>query len=255
MDENESTPAREAARAEIHAVITDPAHPVHESWRHGNSAAVDRHLKPFYDKAAAGAPSVVVGDELSLQAGGEPPAQAVEPKPAVSPSAPLPAPPAPEGVEWSPEGGQAIAEGMKLLGISAADAKELTHYCVARYQAVEAGEAPPDPAVTEATLRRECAARGESYEDLVLAAQLVSMQVHPRIREVLHYVPALGNDPRVIRQLAAHGGTMATAYREIPSAKQVRDKLPVGTMAWKEQDRKVIALYEAAYGTRQIVID
>lgn len=50
------TPARDAARTELNAVMTDPAHPVHSAWARGNMAVVDQHLKPFYEKAVAESP-------------------------------------------------------------------------------------------------------------------------------------------------------------------------------------------------------
>jgi hypothetical protein len=55
-------PAAEAARAELKAIMSDPSHRLHTAWRHGDAAAVDRHLQPFYDKVA-GASALVIDEE------------------------------------------------------------------------------------------------------------------------------------------------------------------------------------------------
>jgi hypothetical protein len=84
--------ATEAARAEQHAVMTDPAHPMHAAWRLGHTAVVDRHLTPFYEKAAAGVSAVTINEEgiTTGRLETEPPAKAGEsPAPSNSNQDPL----------------------------------------------------------------------------------------------------------------------------------------------------------------------
>jgi hypothetical protein len=59
----QSTPAAEAAQAEQKAIMTDSNHPVHFAWMRGDKDTIDRHLNPFYAKAAGTTKPIVIGAE------------------------------------------------------------------------------------------------------------------------------------------------------------------------------------------------
>ncbi len=247
----DASPAAETLRTELADIMSNPQHPLHAGY-HRNDPAVIKEIEGKYQKIYGSGPLQLDGG-VSVQAEG-PAGQAPTEGSLPAQPAALPSIPAPEGWQWQPGAGEAIADAAQALGIAGADMTEIMRHCFTRYHAAEAGEQPPDEATTAATLRSECAARGEDYDTLILGAQLAALWLPPRLRSELED-PAIGNDPHLIRFLAARGQAMAKAYRDIPVAMEALGKLPVGSMAYREQDRKVSALYQAAYGTRPVVID
>ncbi len=56
-DHSAPNPAADAARAEMQAIMTDSSHPMHNAYQRGDTETWQRHIQPFYNKAAGGAPS------------------------------------------------------------------------------------------------------------------------------------------------------------------------------------------------------
>jgi hypothetical protein len=67
MDDGAGTPNpdAEAATAELHAVAHNVDHPLHQAWRRNDGEAVQRHMKPFYDKITGPSP-IVLGQGIEI---------------------------------------------------------------------------------------------------------------------------------------------------------------------------------------------
>lgn len=98
---------------------------------------------------------------------------------------------------------------MERLGFSHTETGDLLRYIATRTRAIASGkEEMPDRQATEATLKAEW---GDGYPRKVLGANLIIETLDYDTRQHLERTQ-LGNDPRLIRRLAAAGARLLVAF-------------------------------------------
>ncbi len=221
-------PTPEAARSEIHLVMSNPDDIYHA--QHAGKVGHDERVLEVTKLFEAAHPT-------------EPGQEA--PPPDTAPAAlPLPVGPAPEGREWNREFLQTAKRTADDLGVPASEAAEIVQYCVNRDPA-----ACPDSETALGMLREEWGTRTDFN---ILAAQLVARRLDPVFFEGLN--GGLGDDPGLIRRFAAKGQELVKAYLRIQAIQQDKGH-PYNRWHDPKHQAAVVemrALHEAVYGTRRV---
>jgi len=217
----------EAARSEIHLVLSNPDDLYHA--QHASTIGHDARVLEVTKLFEVAHPQ---------------PGQEVPPPDTAPAALPLPVGPAPEGREWNREFLQTAKGAAEDLGVSASEAAEIVQYCVSRDPA-----ACPDSEAALTTLREEW---GNRTDFNILAAQLVARRLDPVFFEALN--GGLGDDPGLIRRFAAKGQELAKAFLRIQAIQQDRAHPYTRWQDPKHQEAVVEmrALHEVVYGTRRV---
>jgi hypothetical protein len=141
-----------------------------------------------------------VVNQIGDQDAPPPPAAAA----AADPVIPMPAPP--DGRRWDAEEVNTAVAAAERFGMSKTEAAEWAQYIVDASR-----RPPPDESETLATLRQEW---GKDFATKLAAAQAAVAKMPASFRIMLDRTE-LGNDPRLIRRMAALGADLHTVRGEI----------------------------------------